>query len=230
MKIFLIRHGETTANVDKTVYQTVPDHAISLTDEGCKQAQRAGSFLRKYIFEHADTASKIHDGGFFAPKIRLWTSPYARTRQTSEHILANVNLPSSILVHDSREHINLCEQQFGLFDGIPDEQLKDMYPREYAHYEKTLQQKGKFWARMPLGESRFDLAVRVHQSFGTFQRDAERHGITTIIVVCHGATLRAFVMQWLHLTPEWFNDEPNPPNCAIRLLDGKEDKGYIYRG
>jgi broad specificity phosphatase PhoE len=83
---------------------------------------------------------------------------------------------------------------------------------------------------MPLGESRFDVATRVHQAFGTFQRDAEKHGIVNIIVVCHGVTLRAFVMMWCHLTPEWFEAEPNPKNCAIRLIDGSEDKGYIFPG
>ena len=83
---------------------------------------------------------------------------------------------------------------------------------------------------MPLGESRFDVANRVHESFGTFHRDNERHNIDTLIVVCHGVTLRAFVMQWLHLTPEWFDDEPNPGNCDIRLIKDGKDEGYIYRG
>ena len=80
---------------------------------------------------------------------------------------------------------------------------------------------------MPLGESRFDVAVRVHQFFGTIQRDKEKHGIKNIIVVCHGVTLRAFVMMWCHFTPEWFEDEPNPPNGAIRLIQGDNDMGYI---
>ena len=37
-------------------------------------------------------------------------------------------------------------------------------------------------------------------------------------------------MMWCHLTPEWFEEERNPKNCAIRLLDGHEDKGYIFDG
>ena len=49
---------------------------------------------------------------------------------------------------------------------------------------------------MPLGESRFDVAIRVHEAFGTFHRDAERNGVRNIIIICHGVTLRAFVMMW----------------------------------
>ena len=83
---------------------------------------------------------------------------------------------------------------------------------------------------MPLGESRFDVAVRIHEAFGTFHRDADRHGIKDIIVICHGVSLRAFVMQWLHLTPEWFDGEPNPGNCWVRLIEDGNDMVYIYKG
>ena len=124
----------------------------------------------------------------------------------------------------------LCEQQFGLFDGISNQELPKRYPNEHSHYNKQLKFGGVFWARMPLGESRFDVAVRIHQAFGTFHRDAENHQIENLIVICHGVTLRAFVMMWCHQSPEWFEAEPNPKNCAIRLLDHGQDRGYIFSG
>jgi hypothetical protein len=34
--------------------------------------------------------------------------------------------------------------------------------------------------------------------------------------------------MWLHLTPEWFEEEPNPPNCSIRVIDNCVDLGYIW--
>ena len=83
---------------------------------------------------------------------------------------------------------------------------------------------------MPQGESRFDVAQRIHQAFGTFQRDAVQHGIRDIVVICHGVTLRAFVMMWCHLSPEWFEAEPNPANCAVRLIDHGTDRGYLFAG
>ena len=73
------------------------------------------------------------------------------------------------------------------------------------------------------------MALRIRLFFGTIQRDAERHDIRNIIIVCHGVTLRAFVMSWLHLTPEWFEAERNPTNCAIRLVSDNADEGYIFR-
>ena len=219
MRIFLVRHGESISNVDARIYAEMSDHVIPLSDRGQQQALRAGEFLR----DHFKTLPR--DDDFSA--VRLWTSPYTRNPETADGVEAGIGAAIDL---DRREHINLCEQQFGLFDGVPDEELPVRFPNEYAHYKKCVDHEGKFWARVPLGESRFDVAVRVRETFGTFLRDAERYQYKNIIVICHGVTLRAFVMQWLHLTPEWFEEEPTPRNCSIRLIDDGGDKGYIYAG
>lgn len=208
MNIFLVRHGESKFNITKI--KTVPDHVIPLTDKGIEQSEIAGGFLNDYFQHH-----KIKG-------VRMWISPYLRTRQTSEHIFGQ----AQEYINDVREHINLCEQQWGLFDGLSNEEIENKYPDENQLYKEGEKFKGRFWVRMPLGESRFDVAVRVHQSFGTFHRD----NINNIIVVTHGTTLRAFVMQWLHKSPEWFEDEPNPGNCWIRLITNNQDLGYIHKG
>lgn len=226
--IYLVRHGESAGNVDKSVHLTHADHAIPLSPRGVEQAYRAGQALKDYL----DLPSL---GNFLAPfKVhRMWVSPYLRTRQTADDIEAGMRaaVSSSYLVPiDRREDIALCEQQFGLFDGIPDEELAVRFPNEHAHYKKQEEFEGRFWARMPLGESRWDVAMRVHQCFGTWARDAERHDIRDLIVVSHGVTLRAITMRWLHLPYEWMDAEPNPKNCSIRRICDGKDMGYIYEG
>jgi broad specificity phosphatase PhoE len=227
MKIYLVRHGESLANVDKAVHFTTPDHAIPLSPEGTHQAERAGNILFDHFMENKEFE--------WNSKVRIWVSPYKRTRDTASILfesfgrrLGDAKLPSGSFTIDKREHPLLCEQQFGLFDGLEDDELAKRFPAEHAHYALHEKFEGRFWARMPLGESRFDVACRVHQAFGTFHRDAEKHGINTIVVVCHGLVLRAFVMMWCHLSPEWFDGEPNPANCAIRYIDDGEDMGYLW--
>lgn len=217
-RIFLVRHGESEFNVNPELGKTKADHSVELTTKGRQQAEVAGGFLSNWLDVNI---SQQHKGSF-----RLWTSPYYRTRQTADQIQAQCGP----WILDKREHVLLCEQQFGLFDGIPMHELSKVYPAEQAYYQKCQDHEGRFWARLPLGESRFDVATRIHQAFGTFHRDDDRHGIDHIIVICHGVTLRAFMMMWLHLTPEWFDAEPNPPNCAIRLIEGNEDRGYLFEG
>jgi len=217
-RIFLVRHGESEFNVNPVIGQTRADHSIKLTTRGQEQAELSGSFLLEWLNSNVSPANY--------GRIRVWTSPYVRTRQTSKAVSSAVR--GWIL--DIRENILLCEQQFGLFDGIPVHELHNKFPEEAAYYDKCQRDNGRFWGRFPLGESRFDVATRIHQSFGTLHRDAERHGIDNVIIICHGVTMRAFLMMWFHLTPEWFDDEPNPANCAIRLIEGGEDKGYIFNG
>lgn len=220
LNIFLVRHGFSAGNKDKKVHHDLPDHAIPLAEEGLAQAWASGLAIQHYLF--SNNLHKSH--------VRLWQSPYLRTRQTAAEITKIVWNKGDSIITDVREDVALCEQQFGLFDGLSDDELKEKYPNEYAHYEKCERFDGRFWARMPLGESRFDVTLRVHQMFGTWIRDAERHGINTIVVVSHGVTIRAIMMRWLHRTFEWFENEPNPNNCSVRIISSGEDKGYIHNG
>ena len=76
---------------------------------------------------------------------------------------------------------------------------------------------GKYWARMPHGESCFDVCTRVANLFGTIVRDRKpaplkgRDGIDNIVIISHGVTIRAFMMMWCHYSPSWFEVNPNLP-------------------
>jgi len=230
-RIFLIRHGQSQANVDKTLLLHTPDHAIGLSDDGVQQAVGAGKWLETYF-------TQVMPGVNAFDKFRMWVSPYKRTQQTAQGLMTALGGKPNAADRGGRtpawcdvlEHDLLCEQQFGLFDGILDEDLPKQFPNEYQHYKKCEDFNGRYWARMPLGESRFDVVQRVHQAFGTFHRDEDRHGINNLIVVSHGVTLRAFVKAWCHKSIEWFESEPNPKNCSIRLIEEKTDCGYIFSG
>lgn len=211
MHIFLIRYGQSIANTGANYIKRIPDHLVPLSEVGKQQAKKAGIWLANYCkkqevcLEHA----------------RIWCSPYLRTRQTCEEFNASLQIP------DVREHITLVEQQFGLFDSIPEEEWGILYPREYEEYQRQRQNYGKFYARLPLGESPYDVAIRIHQIMGTIHRDYEKHGIDTLFIFTHGTTLRTFLLQWFHYSPEWYHEEKNPKNCWIREIKDHEDCGYI---
>ena len=69
LRIALIRHGESEANLDKSIFERVPDHAIPLTQHGRDQSAAAGLRLRE-LFENEP--------------VRVYVSPYLRTLQTLE--------------------------------------------------------------------------------------------------------------------------------------------------
>jgi broad specificity phosphatase PhoE len=235
MRILLVRHGQSEANVDKRALKERPDHDIGLSEDGKEQSRECGEAIANWFRDLP--ISPVH-APYSIPRIRVWNSPYERAVQTADAIYDRLQKQYNDPRIDRREHILLCEQQFGLFDGLYDgkettsgeNEIAAKYPDEWAHYQKHEEFEGKFWARMPLGESVFDVAQRVHQSFGTFHRDAERHGIDNLVIVCHGVVIRAFLMMWCHYPLSWFVTEPNPRNCSIRLIEDGDDKGYVFPG
>lgn len=247
MRIFLVRHGQSNANVDWSENTRRADAAIELTAEGHEQAKKAGKFLADWFNKHASR---------HYPKIRLWHSPYKRAAQTADEIEAmclaapcdgttsearrvipsgthgrdDVRKPGESIFWDKKMHFLLYEQAHGIYDGLSDEEREREYPAEWAYYQKHKSDGFKVLAQLPLGESRIQVAQRIHQAFGTFHRDNEKHGIDNIVVVGHGTTNRCFAFAWLHKELEWLEKEPNPLNCSIRLIENGEDLGYIFDG
>ena len=213
MHIFLIRHGESMANTGENYVPRIPDHAVSLTDNGKQQAFENAKWLKEYCDRN----------GIDLNNARIWRSPYLRTRQTSEEF------NKSLGITDIREDITLVEQQFGLFDSVPEEDWGKLFPAEFAEYSRQKNNFGKFYARLPMGESPFDVAIRVHQFTGTIYRDLEKHGVDTLFVFTHGTTLRTFLLRWFHYSPEWYHEERNPKNCWIREIKDGKDLGYINK-
>lgn len=216
MKIFLIRHGESMQNTKENQQLKLPDHKVYLTDQGKEDAKQAGHFLKKYIEENQIDIENA----------TLWVSPYTRTRQTAEII-------NKILqIEDVKEDITLIEQRYGLFSDNPIEECKRKYPEEFELYDRYYQNEGKFYAKLPQGESPYDVALRIKQFIETLYRDINE-GKDTFFIVSHGTTIRCFILDWFHHSPEWFAGEPNMDNCAIRLIEneGKTSKEeYIYKG
>jgi broad specificity phosphatase PhoE len=69
-----------------------------------------------------------------APRVRILVSPYVRARQTGTAI--ERALAAAAIRFDKREATELWELEYGLFDGIADEDLPKIFPREYEHYDK----------------------------------------------------------------------------------------------
>jgi len=217
INILLVRHGVSQANLDRSLYMRFPDTKVPLAEEGHEQARAAGEAIAAWLKSRPDP------GG-----TRIYCSPYQRTRETSARIEAV--LSEQAIAFDRIEEIALREISFGLFDGITDEELPKLFPREAAHYQKHVDFEGEFYAPMPLGESRVQVADRVKGVFGTIIRDnREREDgsrIKNFIIVSHGVSVRAFIMQWLHLTPEWFQSQSNPANASVAMISSDGTSPY----
>lgn len=207
--IILIRHAQSEGNKNREIHQTVPDHRVKLTPEGHKQAQEAGSKLRE-LLRPDDT-------------LHFFTSPYRRTRETTEGLLNSLTSdspsPSPFPRHTVKvyEEPRLREQDFGNFQPCSAE-MERMW-LERADY-------GHFFYRIPNGESAADAYDRVSGFNESLWRlFGEDDFASVCVLVTHGLMTRVFLMKWYHWSVEYFEDLRNINHCEFVIMKLNPDNG-----
>ncbi|KAI4173551.1 MAG: hypothetical protein LQ343_002889 [Gyalolechia ehrenbergii] len=212
--IILIRHAQSEGNKNREIHQTVPDHRVKLTSEGWKQAEAAGLKLRS-LLRPDDT-------------LHFFTSPYRRTRETTEGILNALTssnpAPSPFPRHTIKvyEEPRLREQDFGNFQPGSQEMARMWAERaEYGH----------FFYRIPNGESAADAYDRVSGFNDTLWRSFGEDDFASVcVLVTHGLMTRVFLMKWYHFSVEYFEDLRNVDHCEFVVMKrSQENQKYILQ-
>ncbi|KND94446.1 Broad-range acid phosphatase DET1 [Tolypocladium ophioglossoides CBS 100239] len=206
--IILIRHAQSEGNKNREIHQTIPDHRVKLTADGWTQAHDAGRRLRN-LLRPDDT-------------LHFFTSPYRRTRETTEGILATLTSDDPGPSPFRRSYIKvyeeprLREQDFGNFQPCSAE-MERMW-QERADY-------GHFFYRIPNGESAADAYDRVSGFNESLWRQFGEDDFASVcVLVTHGLMSRVFLMKWYHFTVEYFEDLRNVDHCEF-LIMRKQDNG-----
>ena len=128
--------------------------------------------------------------------LQFYTSPYRRTRETTEGILRTLTCddpeqgPSPFPMHKIKvyEEPRLREQDFGNFQPCSAE-MERMW-QERADY-------GHFFYRIPNGESAADAYDRVSGFNESLWRQfGETDFASVCVLVTHGLMTRIFLMKW----------------------------------
>lgn len=235
-RIILVRHGESLGNVDESAYATIPDWRIPLTDKGYEMAVASGEKILSIL------------GGDKSAPLFFYCSPYLRTKQTLHGLLKALGENRiegvreepqltgfrtysifyiqihKILKHQTHFMWIYLEQQFGNFQSF---EIVSRLKQERNAY-------GRFYYRFPEGESGLDVYNRVTAFIATLYREWSRIPNienVTVIMVCHGLSLRLFIMRWFRYTVSDFENSCNPPNGAVIILNRVDnfdkDKSYF---
>ena len=196
-RIILVRHGQSEGNAEATRYENVPDYALTLTPAGVEQGRRAGYEIRQLV-----------SGG----TVRVYLSPYCRTRQTYDAIREGIQAN----VVDAFEDPRLREQDWG---HLRSPSVNEDIVRKRDAFST-------FYYRIPDGESGADVYDRVTTFLETLHRDFQEPDYPdNALIVTHGMTLRLFLMRWFHWTVEEFENIRNPRNCQLVVME-REASGY----
>ena len=193
--VIILRHGESEANKDKSMWKKIPDNLLGLTETGRAQAKRAGERVEAILA--ASGCQRVH----------IVVSPFERTLQTSaamrpafEHRIVRTDIESRIR-----------EQEVG-----------NLQNDDFQKFRTEQQKVGRFWYRFPTGESGADVLDRVkswwYESVVTVNTRVGYDPIDALVVVTHGLTLRFILMQLFGWSPTTFHSVWNANNCGMYVL------------
>lgn len=182
MKVLLVRHGETDWNVAQRIQGSTD---TQLNETGMLQAQKLAEALTE-----RDT-----------PIIGVYTSKLKRAAKTAECVAQKLGKECVIL--PGLEEIN-----FGLWEGITWEQVREQFPEEYQIWRQN-----RRYEHPPKGESYQELVERVvaalqtvirEQKAGDMRATGEQSGNASdfgdIVVVTHSADIMS-LLSFIYDTP-----------------------------
>lgn len=189
--IIILRHGESQANVDKSIYEHTPDYLVELTQKGREQCKACGQQLKPLLDDK---------------KLTVWTSPYTRARQTAQIVLEQIEGASVSIKEDPR----LREQDWGNFYSLEEAKQKSSERRAFSY----------FFYRIPHGEAGTDVYDRISTFLETLYRDFDtQKEVDTILISSHGITSLIFLMRFFHWKYEQYECVKKLENCDYIVLE-----------
>ena len=199
MKIYLVRHGETTLNARGCYYRRTD---VCLSGRGRRQAEELRNFFGQI------------------PLDAVVTSPLKRAAETAEIILSGRGTVAEGAGRESTTEAikiyrdeRLCEQDFGIFEGLTYRELTKRYPEQLDAWNRDY-----FGYRIPEGESFLDVRRRVELFFGDLKERAATAGWeSALLLVAHKGTLGHFLAVSLGLPPEGYWNFVFEQGCYSRI-------------
>ncbi|MBY8874287.1 histidine phosphatase family protein [Micromonospora sp. PLK6-60] len=174
--LWIVRHGESTANVAATAAEqsgaelielTHRDADVPLSATGEEQARATGRWLAGLPEARRPDLAVV--------------SPYLRAVRTAELALAGTGVPASL---DER----LRDRELGILDGVTGHGVRRRFPDEATRRARL----GKFYYRPPGGESWTDVALRLRALLADLRRD---HAGQRVLLFGHDALV--FLLRYL---------------------------------
>lgn len=179
LDLWLVRHGESTANVAASLAEREQREAIDAESRDADVPLSPGGELQAAALANWLAANTTPTS--------VWSSPYVRARQTAQ-IALRLAPSGTVIRYDER----LRDRELGVLDLLTSVGVEKRLPAE-AVRRRWL---GKFYYRPPGGESWTDVALRVR----AFLRDLDipaQNG--PALVVAHDAVVMLFLYVCLGL-------------------------------
>lgn len=197
-RILLVRHGQSQANIDVSLYETTPDNRIPLTEQGKNQAREAGKKIKSLIKDES---------------VRFYVSPYKRTRQTYNCILESLQGNKHFTSYDNR----VREQEYGNLHKNMDEKFEEMKKVGEFYYRFENGENGAdVFNRAEL------FLYHLFREINHFEYQKKDN----IIIVSHDLFIRVFMLNFLKLDISIGETIRHPRNCEFWVIELQDNGHY----
>ncbi len=220
MRIILSRHARSLGQAHSGNYAKYGDSRVPLDPGHAHLAIKCGEFLSEYFNQTATKKWPL-----------VWTSQFTRAQQTWGGYRQGIG--DYFGAAQPTWHIDprLNEQSFGALPYLDDikNPMRRFLAKSFAKVSQALYVNDPFSSSPLMGEAPRQTLINV-QNFidGSFTRDAVE-GIDDVLIISHGAVMKAFIMNWFHLYDlDTWKALDTPGNCDVYVIEG-EPKDWSVR-
>jgi broad specificity phosphatase PhoE len=188
-KIFVLRHGQSLEDVDKTAHERMADEDMPLSEKGVYQALEAGEYLAPRLGSKSAT---------------LYLSPSTRVSQTGDLIASKLRPGIQVKL---KKVEGLRKQDWGI-----------VTPSDRPQVERERYETGVLRYNFPNGESASSFLGRL-SDFVRKIRKEQSSSQSPKIIITHGFEMRIILMHMLGWDEDYFECLAHPDNCEIKELE-----------
>ncbi len=191
MRVILVRHGQTEWN-SKGIFRGVID--VELNDNGERQARLTGEKLGRLCID------------------AVYSSPLLRAYKTARIIAS---------FHDQKVKIieRLTDMNFGVWQGLTREQVKECYPEVFQTWENRPH-------RVVIPEAETLSGVRKRISLG-LKNILNDHGGSTVVIVSHGLIIKVLLCVVLGMDNSHFW-KLRQDNSAVNIFEYSKEGTKLF--
>ena len=191
MRVILVRHGQTEWN-SKGIFRGVID--IGLNENGERQARQTGEKLGQLRID------------------AVYSSPLSRADKTARIIAS---------FHDRKVKTieSLTDMDFGVWQGLNREQVKERYPEVFQIWEKSPDK-----VKIPEAETLSGVRKRIELGLKSILND---HGRQTVVIVSHGLIIKVLLCVVLGMDNSHFW-KLRQDNSSINIFEYSKEGTKLF--
>lgn len=198
MKIFLIRHGESTKNAGEC---TLDDWKVPLTNKGNQQALQLGKDLLRYC----------NDNNIKLANSVMISSPYIRAKQTAHNINQSLKLPLLInyslseYQHENSESINIIQNEIN---------------QNLLKHSPMLENIYKTQTKFNPNENEVEIVLRAKSLITSLKKLP----YDNIFIISHKGFIKAFNTAFNNKEYSYYFNHQNIKNCSVMYFIIQENE------